>query len=77
MATVPAPDLMQVISIDNNEPTLTSDVTVAMSILDTAMVEEDESLRSRQVHIMQESIDKLLKGHRSEQDLQEKIAMLT
>ncbi len=60
-----------------DEPMLTSDVTAAMSILDTAMVEEDELPRLRQVCVMQESVNKLLKGCRLEQDLQEKIAMLT
>ncbi len=77
-ATATAPDLSQVISIDDDEPTLTLNVTVTItSILDTAMIEEDESLRSKQIHIMQESVDKLLQGCRSEQDLQGKIAMLT
>ncbi len=48
-----------------------------MSILDTVMMEEDESLRTKQICIMQESMDKLLQGCRSEQDLQEKITTLT
>ena len=61
---------MQVISIDDDEPMLTSNVTaMTMSILDTAIVQEDESLRSKQMRIMQESVDKLLQGHGSKQDL--------
>ena len=48
-----------------------------MSILDTAMMEEDKSLRSKQLCLMQESIDKLLQGCGLEQDLQEKITKLT
>ena len=47
------------------------------SILDTAMMEEDKLLKSKQLRLMQESIDKLLQGHGSEQDLQEKITRLT
>ena len=78
MATATTLDPMQVINIDNDEPTLTSSVTaMTMSILDTAMMEEDESLRSKQMHIMQESVDKLLQGCRLEQDLQERITTLT
>ncbi len=41
------------------------------------MIEDDDSLRTKQLHLMQESVDKLLQGCRSEQDLQEKIAKLT
>ncbi len=48
-----------------------------MSVLDTAMMEDDKSLRTKQFHLMQESVDKLLQGHGLEQDLQEKIAKLT
>ena len=78
MATATTPDPMQVINIDDDEPMLTSNVTATtMSILDTAMMEEDESLRSKQICIMQESVNKLLQGCGSEQDLQEKITMLT
>ncbi len=70
MATATTPDLTQVISIDDDEPMLTSNVTaMTMSILDTAIVQEDESLRSKQMRIMQESVDKLLQGHGSKQDL--------
>ncbi len=62
-AMVTAPDPLQVISIDDDEPTLTSNVTaMTMSILDTAMMEEDKSPRTKQIRIMQESIDKLFKG---------------
>ncbi len=75
---VTAPDLLQVISIDDDEPMLTSNVIVmTTSILDTAMMEEDELLRTKQIHIMQESVDKLLQGCGLEQDLQETITMLT
>ena len=78
MATVTAPDPSQVISIDDDKPMLTSNVTaITTSILDTVMMEEDESPRSKQMPIMQESVDKLLQGCRSQQDLQEKITMLT
>ena len=77
-AMVTVPDPSQIISIDDDEPTLTTDVTpMAMSVLDTAMMEEDESPRTKQLHLMQESINKLLQGHGSEQDLQEKVAKLT
>ena len=77
-AMVTVPDPLQIISINNDEPTLTTDVTpMVMSILDTMMMEEDESLRTKQLCLMQESIDKLLQGHGSEQDLQEKVAKLT
>ena len=77
-ATVTAPDPLQIISIDDDEPTLTTDVTLTMmSVLDTVMMEDDESLRTKQLCLMQESIDKLLQGCRSEQDLQEKITKLT
>ena len=77
LAMVTAPDPLQIISINDDEPTLTTDVTPMMSVLDTAMMEDDESLRTKQLCLMQESTDKLLQGHRSEQDLQEKIAKLT
>ena len=77
-ATVTVPDPSQIISINDDEPTLTTDVTTTtMSVLDTVMMEDDESPRTKQLHIMQESIDKLLQGHRLEQDLQEKIIKLT
>ncbi len=78
-AMVTIPDLLQIISIDDDdEPTLTMNVTTMIrSILDTAMMEEDESPKSKQLHLMQESIDKLLQGCGSEQDLQEKITKLT
>ncbi len=77
-AMVTIPDPSQVISIDDDEPTLTSNVTVmTTSILDTAMMEEDKSLRTKQIHIMQESMDKLLQEYGLEQDLQEKITTLT
>ena len=77
-AMVTIPDPSQIISIDDDEPTLTMNVTVmTMSILDTVMMEEDKSLRTKQLHIMQESINKLLQGYGSEQDLQEKITRLT
>ncbi len=77
-AMVTIPDPSQIISINDDEPTLTTDATpMVMSVLDTAMMEDDESMRTKQFHLMQESINKLLQGHRSEQDLQEKIAKLT
>ncbi len=77
-ATATTPDPLQVISIDDDEPMLTSNVTaMTMSILDTVIMEEDESPRTKQIHIMQESVDKLLQGCRLEQDLQEKITTLT
>ncbi len=67
-----------VISIEDNEPMLTSNVTTTTaSILDTAMMEEEESPKMKQICMVQELVDKLLQGHRSEQDLQEKITMLT
>ncbi len=67
-----------VINIDDNKPTLTLNVTTTMaSILDTAMMEEEELPRMKQICMVQESVDKLLQGCGSEQDLQEKIAMLT
>ena len=76
MVTVPDP--LQIISIDEDEPTLTTDVTMTTTgVLDTAMMEDKESLRTKQLCIMQESIDKLLQEHGSEQDLQEKITKLT
>ena len=66
-AMVTAPDLLQIISIDNDETTLTTDVTpMTMSVLDTAMMEDDESLRTKQLCLMQESVDKLLQGCRLE-----------
>ena len=75
---VTVPDLMQIISINDDKPTLTTDVTMTtMSVLDTVMMEDDESPRSKQLCLMQESVDKLLQGHGSEQDLQEKITKLT
>ena len=77
-AMVTIPDPSQIISIDDDKPTLTTDVTATTtSVLDTAMMEEDESLRTKQLCIMQESIDKLLQGCGLEQDLQEKITKLT
>ncbi len=77
-AMVTAPDPLQIISIDDDEPTLITDVTpMTTSVLDTAMMEDDESLRTKQLHLMQESVDKLLQGHGLEQDLQEKIIKLT
>ncbi len=77
-AMVTIPDPSQIISIDNDKPMLTVNVTVmTTSILDMAMMEEDKSLRTKQLHIMQESVDKLLQGCRSEQDLQERITKLT
>ena len=79
MATATTLNPMQVINIDDDdELILTSNVTaMTMSILDTAMMEEDESPRSRQMCVMQESVDKLLQGCGLEQDLQEKITALT
>ena len=66
-AMVTISDPLQIISIDDDEPMLTMNITVmTMSILDTAMMEEDELLRTKQMHIMQESMDKLLQGHGSE-----------
>ena len=48
MATATAAEPLIIISIDDNEPMLTSNVTTAtMSILDTAMMEEEESLRMK------------------------------
>ena len=77
-AMVAVPDPLQIISINDDEPTLTTDVTTTtMSVLDTAMMEDDKSPRTKQLHIMQESVDKLLQGCRSELDLQEKITKLT
>ncbi len=76
-AMVTVPDPSQIISINDNEPTLTTDVTpMVTSVLDTMMMEDDESLRTKQLCLMQESIDKLLQGCGSEQDLQEKVAKL-
>ena len=76
-AMVTIPDPLQIISINDDKPTLTMNVTaMTMSILDTVMMEEDESLRTKQLRIMQESINKLLQDG-SEQDLQEKITKLT
>ena len=77
-AMVIIPDPSQIIIINDDEPMLTTNVTaMTMSILDMAMMEEDESLRTKQLCIMQESVDKLLQGCGSEQDLQEKITKLT
>ncbi len=47
-------DLSQVISIDDDDdPTPTPDVTAATTgVLDTAMVEEEESLQTKQLRIM-------------------------
>ncbi len=57
---------------------LTLNVTaMTASILDTAIMEEEESPRMKQIFMVQELVDKLLQGCRSEQDLQEKITILT
>ena len=78
MATAATEGPLIIINIEDDEPTLTLNVTTTTtSILDTAMMEEEESLRMKQICMVQESVDKLLLGHGSEQDLQEKIAMLT
>ena len=77
-AMVTIPDPSQIISIDDDKPTPIMDITTTMmSVLDMAMMEEDESLKSKQLCLIQESIDKLLQGHGSEQGLQEKITRLT
>ncbi len=69
-ATVTIPDLSQIISIDDDKPIPTMDITTTMtSVLDTAMIEEDESPKSKQLCLMQESVNKLLQGCGSEQDL--------
>ena len=62
-AMVTIPDLLQIISINGDELMLTVNVTImTMSILDTAMIEEDKSLKTKQLCIMQESVNKLLQG---------------
>ena len=77
-ATATAAEPLIIISIDDDEPTLTSNMTTAtVSILNTAMMEEEESPRMKQICMVQELVDKLLQGHGSEQDLQKKIATLT
>ena len=78
MATATAAEPLLIINIKDDEPMLTSNVTTAtVSILDTAMMEEEELPRTKQICMVQELVDKLLQGHGSEQDLQEKIATLT
>ncbi len=47
-ATVTIPDPSQIISINDDEPMQAANVTMmTMSILDTAMMEEDEILRTK------------------------------
>ncbi len=60
-ATVTTTEPLFVISIEDDEPMLTLNVTTTTaSILDTAMMEEEESLRMKQICMVQELVDKLL-----------------